>query len=986
MSANIVLRKAIDSRVDPTSASIAHHDFVVGSSATVWQSFNPTSSSASTNEFTIQVPGQNSLWSRKVMMRSTIGLQHRVLVNVSIVNNTTSSITLPANTVVYVPYRWGVDFTCGSFPLNSLVQTCNSQINGSTINCQASQVMPVIRRLIQGNSQVRKKLACPAGVTGTALISNARGTSYDEASVFAPAESQSGSPANGNFQAWQFYDANGNALFTNVDASVPSMGSNYAAGTFWNASSTPSTAATLYQYNPSSTGVNGTPYAPIPSYAYSSATMTNGSTIMIPVNIGGAVLPPLQSASGAPVPVTFTATPTVYGTLTTMEPLLFPPFTYDDNEVAFTNVQSANVRLTMLTPNDRMARTLRNIEAAGYRSDIPIALQTSAINTLYAVGSNTNAIAGFSSFVPQIDNLAYWTNAALGNSSTTTSPFNIVMYTNFLSPSLLEPIPETLVYPFLQYYPLVTTNGNLTAQPINLLTANKVNDTSVSSGTLTSNIITLNTCPDMLALYVVLDPTVATSTASATGSATLAASTNNIVAGYGVQLSSASGTIVPGSVVTGAGIAAGTTVTVTNIYSTGASTATGTATAQTNNAGTAITFSSVSGTILPGAVVTGAGISGTIKVVSVSGAIVYCDTTFTSTATSYTFTATGTTTVATFSTAFTSTASSYAFASPAVNRNVTYSYSDLLAAITNVSITWNNNASLLQNYLPSELLEVTASNGLECTQTIGLGIANLPYKASVASSPLGFNTGNTANAYNSLINSQATYNTTPTAMIGSPILLAINKDLPTEAGTAAGVSGVYTLQVTINTRFVDANMLPAANAFQFFVTPIQTQYLQLIRGGTSAVVSAVSAADKMLSAPYVPNRTLQGEMPHKHKLTGGAFGLNWLSGAQNHVGKLWSRAKDVARAVQEHAPGIMAAVNAAPSIANAVRSGDYSGALHSAAAHAGTVADAARAVHSAVGQGYDGMGAIGMGAVGHGAMGYGRHGMKRSRPMNAHAY
>lgn len=838
MSANIVLKKTIDHRVDPSSAKFAHHDFIVGSSATVWQTFNPSSSSVSTNEFTIQVPGQNSLWSRKVMMRNSTGLSWNVLATVTLQNNTSASITLPTNTVYYVPYRYGTDFTCTSFPFNSLIQTANTQINGSTINCQAAQIMPVVRRVIQGQPEVRKRLACPTGVTGTSIISNARGTAYDEASVFCTNESSGGAVSNGNFEVFQFYDSKGVPIYTNADSSLPSMGKGYTAGTFYgSAGVATSTAKTLYTYNPTQNSTGGYPYSSVPAQAFDSTIFYNGSTVMLAIDVSGKVLPPLSN--GAPVPVTVSASIPVYGSLLTMEPLLFPPFTYSDNEVAFTNVQSANVRLTMLQPNDRMARILRNIEAVGSRSDIPLCFITDTFANVFPSATATNNVTGFSTLTPQIDNLQYWLGQP-GTNSTTSSPFNVQMFTNFLSPSLLEPIPETLVYPFLQYTPLVTTNGQLSAVPFNSVGAINLNNTSASSGILTSNIITLNTCPDMLALYICLDPTVATT-----------------------NVSGASGTV---------------TVTATTIV-----------------AGTAYSCT-FTGTVLPGSVVT-VDNGNTLTVQS-------------TTSTTISFTAAGTITSGT----------KYNCVTQSIPRNPTYSYSDVLACITNVSVTWNNNASLLQNYLPSELLEVTATNGLQCSHTVGLGVANLPYKANVLNN--GFTPSNVANTVSTLFNAQATYNTVPVGTIGAPILLSINKDLPTEAGTAAGVSGVYTVQVQVNTRFVDGGALPSGNAFQFFVTPIQTQYLQLIRGGTSAVVSAVAAADKMLASEYAPLRTLQAEAPYKYDLSHGHVPFKNMAGGANHAHALWNRAKNVYQAVKDAAPIIKDIFNTGKSIHQEYKSGN----------------------------------------------------------------
>lgn len=860
MSANIVLRKTIDNRVDPISASIAHHDFVVGASANVWQSFTPTSSGVGTNEFTIQVPGQNSLWSRKVMVQCSTGLQWNALASVSLQNNTTTDITLPAGTIYYVPYRYGIDFTCSAFPFNSLVQTCNTQINGSTINCQASQVMPLVRRMIQSNPEVRKKLACPSGVTGTAIITNARGTPFDESSILCANEASSGAVSNGTFQAFQFYDSAANALFTNADCSLPSMGANYADGAFYyNNAATYGTSATAgtgqagtagalcYKYSPQTNAQWNYPYAPASGSGtmtapglvkFDAAVFTNGSTLMLPIDCSSVFLPKASSA-GVAQPVTINAVVPVYGTLTTMEPLLFPPFSISDNEVAFSNVQSANIRLTMLGPDDSNARIVRNIEAVGVRNDIPQTFVTPTFASIFGSATGVNNVTGLATCVPQIDSLNYWLSQP-GTNGTTITPFNIKLLTNFLSPSLLEPIPETLVYPFIQYTPLVSSNvsggssgklapiSNIGAQASNL------NSTTYNSGQILSNVLTLNTCPDMLALYVVLNPKVNKTSATVVGGFTTAVT--SITPGTAFTVSALTGTIVVGSTFTAGG---------SNFYITAIASPT-----------------------------------------SINASLVG----------------------STSTTAVTITAGTFPTASPVVFRNPTYSYSDVLAAITNVSITWNNNASLLQNFLPSELIEITASNGLPCSQTVAMGVANLPYKAKVLDTT-GLALGSTTSTYGSLINSQSAFNTGPTGTIGLPLLLAINKDIPTEAGSAAGVSGVYTLQVQVTTRFFDQGAL-AANTPQFFVTPIQTQYLQLIRGGTSAVVSAVAAADKMLAAPYAPMRTLQAESPHP--MAGGHIGYMHMAGGANHVSKLWPRSHAVHSAVEK---AMQAATAVVPTLA-----------------------------------------------------------------------
>lgn len=884
MAQTIVVRKVIDNKVDPVSASIAHHDFVVGASASVWAPFSPTSTNQSANEFTIQVPGQNSLWSRKLMMRTSTTLSWNVQVsgtysfsgNLGGSPNTVGPTTSGTN-YFFIPYRYGVDFSCTSFPFNSLVQTCNTQINGSTINCQASQVMPVIRRVIESNKDLRQKLTCPTGVTGTSLIANARGGPFDELSLLSPNDNGSGAPSNAAFSSFQFTDCLGVPVFTNYNCTLPSSdGSNVqipiitSNGTTTNSASTTAVAAITLSSCVSIRGPGVT--LPFSALSDKQKALTNGSVYMLPIPFSALSA---STASGATV-YTFNVTIPVSGILTTTEPLLFPPFTYNDEEVSFTNVQSANIRLTMLPPGDRMTRILRNLENTGRRVDYPGAASGSM--------DMCALIRGLSTVTPLIDNLQY----------TSSTPFSspngaITAYANFLSPALLEPIPETLNYPFLQYYPLVTSNGpDLNIVDLRDLTPINLNASSKTSGTLTSNVITLNTCPDMLALYVVLNPQVALATQTPANLSSI------------VFLTTASSAIGVPVLING-----------TKTYPVGTTFSYGSA--------PAVTYT-----------ITGNGVNASNQYfITVDKAI----------------SVTAGDTVA---------VTAYSFTTAP-----TYSYSDILAVIQNVSITWNNNAALMQSFLPNELIEITASNGLPVTNAIALGVANQRFRSSVSG----------ATRDDQYFNSSAESGDTASQVstIGTPILLAINKDLPTEAGTAPGVSGVYTLQVTVNVRVSEPIFKDLKQYFQFFVTPIQTQYLQLIRGGTSAIVSAVAAADKMLTAPFAPRRTLQGESPHKHKLTGGfAFGMPTWAGVQNTAGKLWNRASEVANAVKEHAlPVAKAAYEAAPGIVDRFKKGDYEGAVGDAIHHGRQLYNGAQATRKAVGAG-DMEGGMSLGVSGAG--------------------
>jgi hypothetical protein len=304
-------------------------------------------------------------------------------------------------------FRIGRDVSPCGFPLNSLLQTVTTSINGSTITTQQSQIMPLVRRLIASNDKSRKSLPCPSGVNQFADNADAGISEGNE--ILSVQRASDRSSSNGSFRTMEF---------GNLDI----------AGNF-------------------------TPYT-------SSATSD-----------------PSWAITGVGVGVR----------ITTREPLLASPFIITNDEPAFTNVQAANIRCTLLAPNDPNVRILRTNRAFGFGQtqvqasfDDTTAFSTTLINAIPTGG---------------ITNLKF----------ATSQPFQTArVWCNFLSPSPDQLVPASTIYPYIQFDPLQSAQP--VATPLLLTTAGAYREgvDNTSNITAISQTVILNTCPDMIAVYALL--------------------------------------------------------------------------------------------------------------------------------------------------------------------------------------------------------------------------------------------------------------------------------------------------------------------------------------------------------------------------------------------------------------------------------------------------------------------------------------------------
>lgn len=146
-----------------------------------------------------------------------------------------------------------------------------------------------------------------------------------------------------------------------------------------------------------------------------------------------------------------------------VEPLLIQPFSTDDEEPAFINVNVMTVRLNLCPPRDQQARPIRFAFAP-------------------TAATGTDDLSDLQ-FTDQV--MTPTTSASLMLAST--------LRCQFITPPATDQIPTKTIYPTMYYNPLSTRITGLTIPSGQVSTLQS------------SNVITLNTAPDMIAIYAVPD-------------------------------------------------------------------------------------------------------------------------------------------------------------------------------------------------------------------------------------------------------------------------------------------------------------------------------------------------------------------------------------------------------------------------------------------------------------------------------------------------
>jgi len=102
-----------------------------GASSTTYQQFSAVSTSNSSMTFNIQVPSENIVVSREVLVQSDIFF----------------TINITGVPVGQSAFNYGLTDALQAFPLNSLFTTCSAQINNTNVSANLQDILPSILRL-----------------------------------------------------------------------------------------------------------------------------------------------------------------------------------------------------------------------------------------------------------------------------------------------------------------------------------------------------------------------------------------------------------------------------------------------------------------------------------------------------------------------------------------------------------------------------------------------------------------------------------------------------------------------------------------------------------------------------------------------------------------------------------------------------------------------------------------------------------------------
>lgn len=118
---------------------------VSGASSNTYQQFSAVSTSNSAISFNIQVPSENIVVSREVLLDTDIYF----------------TINITGVPIGDTAFNYGETDAPQAFPLNSLFTTCSAQINNTNVSCNLQDVLPSILRLNNNRELYRYNGMCP---------------------------------------------------------------------------------------------------------------------------------------------------------------------------------------------------------------------------------------------------------------------------------------------------------------------------------------------------------------------------------------------------------------------------------------------------------------------------------------------------------------------------------------------------------------------------------------------------------------------------------------------------------------------------------------------------------------------------------------------------------------------------------------------------------------------------------------------------------
>jgi hypothetical protein len=144
MSADFKTTLIKDARLADITDELSY-SVVSGASSNTYQQFSAVSASNSAISFNIQVPSENIVVSREVLIETDIYF------TISITN-------VPVGEFAF---NYGETDAPQAFPLNSLFTTCSAQINNTNVSCNLQDILPSILRLNNNRELYRYNGMCP---------------------------------------------------------------------------------------------------------------------------------------------------------------------------------------------------------------------------------------------------------------------------------------------------------------------------------------------------------------------------------------------------------------------------------------------------------------------------------------------------------------------------------------------------------------------------------------------------------------------------------------------------------------------------------------------------------------------------------------------------------------------------------------------------------------------------------------------------------
>jgi len=144
MSADFKTVLVKDARIGDITDQLSYA-VVSGASSNTYQQFSAVSTSSSSMTFNVQIPSENIVVSREVLIQTDIAF----------------TITISGVPALQTAFNYGDTDALQAFPLNSLFTTASAQINNTNVSVNLQDVLPSILRLNNNRELYRYNGMCP---------------------------------------------------------------------------------------------------------------------------------------------------------------------------------------------------------------------------------------------------------------------------------------------------------------------------------------------------------------------------------------------------------------------------------------------------------------------------------------------------------------------------------------------------------------------------------------------------------------------------------------------------------------------------------------------------------------------------------------------------------------------------------------------------------------------------------------------------------